>query len=143
MIVTGLGHAGLHIQGTTSTILCDPWTNAAFDGALNPFPHNRGLDWEALSQVSFLYISHRHEDHLLDLSAVQEFGHYNAHFLQFSGAIWWPMVYDLPLRGKQAFAKLKRSAQLRRALLYARRIGADAIFPFAGPPAFYKDELFS
>ena len=34
--------------------------------------------------------------------------------LQFSGAIWWPMVYDLPVAAKQKFAGLKRASQSKR-----------------------------
>ncbi len=31
-----------------------------------------------------------------DPEALQALGPYDAHFLQFSGAIWYPIVYDFP-----------------------------------------------
>lgn len=230
MRVTGLGHAGLWIETTQGTILCDPWVNPAYYGSWFPFPDNRFLEWNRYSSPRYLYISHRHEDHLdhkllehlvskettvllpdyptgdlentlracgfsnfehlpsatpvrldglkvmitpmrspsdgpigdsslsvsdgevsilnqndahlLDLEAIRSFGHYNAHFTQHTGAIWWPMCYDLPLKAKRTFARLKRESQRRRAVHYAKAIGADVVVPFAGPPAFLDETLF-
>ena len=59
---------------------------------------------------------------------------YDAHFTQFSGAIWWPMVYDLPEAAKREFARRKRIGQEDRAMRYIREVGAPNIFPTAGPP---------
>lgn len=55
--------------------------------------------------------------------------------LQFSGAIWYPMVYELPERAKQAFAKKKRAAQFARAARYVEIIGPRVVIPSAGPHA--------
>ena len=62
--------------------------------------------------------------------------------LQFSGAIWYPMVYELPDRAKEALAKKKRAAQFARAARYAEIIGPRVVIPSAGPPCFLDDELF-
>ena len=62
--------------------------------------------------------------------------------LQFSGAIWYPMVYELPERAKQAFAKKKRAAQFARAARYVEIIGPRVVIPSAGPPCFLDDDLF-
>ena len=35
-----------------------------------------------------------------DLTVFAELGHVHAHMLQFSGAIWYPMVYELPEAAK-------------------------------------------
>ncbi len=44
-----------------------------------------------------------------------EFGHIDVHLLQYSGAIWYPMVYDMPARAKEAFGTQKRQRQMDRA----------------------------
>ena len=59
-----------------------------------------------------------------------------------SGAIWWPMVYDLPKAAKREFARRKRIGQEDRAMRYIREVGATHIFPTAGPPCFLDDDLF-
>lgn len=229
MRVTGLGHAGLLIETRTSRILCDPWVNPAYFQSWYPCPDNRELDWGSVTEVDYLYISHRHQDHLdkellasyvhpstpvllpdyplttlrktltslgftnqitppagapfpiggdrilinpqigpsdgpigdstlsvsdgtatilnqndthlTNLSSIRSFGPYTAHFLQHTGALWWPMVYDLPLKAKQHFALLKRKSQRTRALRYARDIEASHVFPFAGPPMFLDPDL--
>ena len=68
---------------------------------------------------------------------------YDAHLLQFSGAIWWPMVYDLPAKTAARIGAEKRVNGMERALRYATDIGADFVFPSAGPPCFLDDDLFA
>jgi hypothetical protein len=63
MRITGLGHAGMFIETTGGSILCDPVMGPSFFGSWFPFPDNRGLDWERFGKADFLYISHRHRDH--------------------------------------------------------------------------------
>ena len=43
-----------------------------------------------------------------------EFGHVDVHMLQYSGAIWYPMVYDMPERAKESFGIQKRQRQMDR-----------------------------
>lgn len=230
MRITGLGHAGMFIETTGGSILCDPVVGPSFFGSWFPFPDNRGLDWERFGQADFLYISHRHRDHFdpalmkrvvptsirvllpeyptddletdlralgytniiytragvplqfgdlsimvtplrapsdgpigdsslsvddgtasilnqndshpLDLETLLTFSKPDAYFTQVSGAIWWPMVYDLPQDSKQHFAQLKRDAQNKRALYYIEKVDAEHVFPMAGPPMFLREELF-
>jgi UDP-MurNAc hydroxylase len=52
MRVTGLGHAGLFIETTAGSVLCDPWVNPAFFGSWFPFPDNRDLDWDRFGRVA-------------------------------------------------------------------------------------------
>lgn len=85
----------------------------------------------------------QNDAHPLDLESLLSFGKIDAYFTQFSGAIWWPMAYDIPEGEKQHFARLKREAQTKRALFYIDKINAPHVFPHAGPPAFYDDELFA
>ena len=66
-------------------------------------------------------------------------GAYDAHFLQYSGAIWYPMVYDFPDRMKATVGKRKRENGMARALRYVEQYGAKQVFPFAGPPCFLDD----
>ncbi len=77
-----------------------------------------------------------------ELSAFAELGHVHAHLLQFSGAIWYPMVYELPEAAKRAFGKQKRDRQFDRTFRYIDDLKASHVFPIAGPPCFLDDELW-
>jgi UDP-MurNAc hydroxylase len=72
---------------------------------------------------------------------VSAFGHIDVHMLQFSGAIWYPMVYDMPARAKEAFGTQKRQRQMDRARQYIAQVGASWVIPSAGPPCFLDPEL--
>src|SRR5947208_12997934 len=61
--ITGTGHASMHIETPAGTILCDPWVNPAYFASWFPFPDNSGLDWDALGDCDYLYVSHLHKDH--------------------------------------------------------------------------------
>ncbi|HEX5857152.1 MAG TPA: Rieske 2Fe-2S domain-containing protein [Microbacterium sp.] len=87
-------------------------------------------------------ILNQNDSHPLDLEKLLSFSKPEAYFTQVSGAIWWPMVYDLPADAKQNFAKLKRDAQDKRAMYYIEKVDAEHVFPMAGPPMFLRDDLF-
>ena len=70
-----------------------------------------------------------------------EFGHIDVHLLQYSGAIWYPMVYDMPERAKETFGIQKRQRQMDRARQYIAQVGATWVVPSAGPPCFLDPEL--
>ncbi len=76
----------------------------------------------------------------LDLLDAQ-FGHVDVHMLQYSGAIWYPMVYDMPARAKAAFGTQKRQRQMDRARQYIAQVGASWVIPSAGPPCFLDPDL--
>jgi UDP-MurNAc hydroxylase len=78
----------------------------------------------------------------IDLEPLRDFGHLDGLFLQFSGAIWYPMVYDFPVRMKQNLGRKKRQNEMARAKRYVEEIGASFVFPSAGPPCFLDPELF-
>ncbi len=63
-------------------------------------------------------------------------------FLQFSGAIWYPMVYEFPERAKITLAHKKRVVQLARAQRYIEIVDPVFVVPSAGPPCFLDDDLF-
>ncbi|MGH3836228.1 MAG: MBL fold metallo-hydrolase, partial [Pseudonocardiaceae bacterium] len=84
----------------------------------------------------------QNDAHPLDIEALRDFGDVHGYFTQFSGAIWWPMVYDLPESAKREFARRKRAGQSDRALRYIDAVGAAHVFPNAGPPCFLDEELF-
>ncbi|MFC4033488.1 Rieske 2Fe-2S domain-containing protein [Streptomyces polygonati] len=231
MRITGLGHAGLFVETSAGSVLCDPWVNPAFFGSWFPFPDNTDLDWAHYGRAAdYLYVSHLHRDHFdaenlrrtvrkdvtvllpafatdelerelralgfseflrtrsgvpverdglrimitaltgpgdgpigdsalslddgetvllnqndahpLSIPAIREFGEVDAYFAQFSGAIWYPMVYRLPHSAKREFAARKRQGQFDRALTYIDAVQAAHVFPNAGPPCFLDDELF-
>ncbi len=234
MQVTSIGHAGFRIDTQAGSILCDPWVNPAYFASWFPFPDNSGLDWTALGDVDYLYVSHLHKDHFdprnlhehvnkdavvllpdfpvpdlrreleklgfhrffettdsvkhrvsgpkgdldvmiialrapadgpigdsglvvsdgvttlfnmndarpVDLEILEtEFGQVDVHMLQYSGAIWFPMVYDMPARAKEAFGVQKRQRQMDRCRQYITQVGATWVIPSAGPPCFLDDEL--
>ncbi|HKT38339.1 MAG TPA: Rieske 2Fe-2S domain-containing protein, partial [Ktedonobacterales bacterium] len=78
----------------------------------------------------------------VDLDALIGFGPYDAHLLQFSGAIWYPMVYLYPPKMMEALGRKKRENEMARALRYATEINAAYVVPSAGPPCFLDDDLF-
>ncbi len=63
MQVTSVGHAGFRIETRAGSILCDPWVNPAYFASWFPFPDNSQLDWDALGDCDYLYVSHLHKDH--------------------------------------------------------------------------------
>ncbi len=229
MQITFLGHAGLFIETAHGSVLCDPWFNPVFFASWFPFPSNEEVDINRISNPTYLYISHLHNDHfdvaflrdhvsknatvllpdypldslehalrslgftkfvhtrnselveidglrftlmalvgpngalgdssimvddgesrvfdqndakLVDLDTLKQFGPFDTHFIQFSGAIWYPMVYAFPDRMKQALGRKKRENQMDRAVRYIRQIGASHVIPSAGPPCFLDEDLF-
>ncbi len=69
-------------------------------------------------------------------------GPVDVQWLQYSGAIWYPMVYEEPEDTKRAQAAAKVEAQFARTLRYVESVGARAVVGCAGPPAFLDPELF-
>jgi UDP-MurNAc hydroxylase len=230
--VTGTGHAGMRIDTSAGSILCDPWVNPAFFASWFPFPDNSRLDWEQLGQTDYLYVSHLHRDHFdaahlrrfvsksatvllpdypstqledelrelgfttflrtrsnepislgggltvmiqaltspndgpigdsslwvehdgirllnqndarpTNLGEFTKLGPVHAHLLQFSGAIWYPMTYDLPESTLNELGRQKRSRQFDRTIRYVDDLKARWVFPIAGPPCFLDDELWA
>ena len=78
-----------------------------------------------------------------DAEELAALGPYDAHFTQFSGAIWYPMVYDFPPEEMDRLGRRKRDDQSSRALAYIRDVGAPHVFPCAGPPCFLDDDLWA
>ena len=79
---------------------------------------------------------------LHDLDALTANGPIDQQWLQFSGAIWYPMVYDMPVEHQRELCEAKVAAQLARALRYVQVVGARVVAPSAGPPCFLDPELF-
>lgn len=77
-----------------------------------------------------------------DIAAIGDFGPYDAHFLQFSGAIWFPGVYAFPPSEKAALGREKRARGMDRALRFVEDVGATYVFPSAGPPCFLDESLY-
>ena len=63
MRITGLGHASVLVETAHGTVLTDPWVNPAYFGSWFPFPDNSQLDWDAIGDVDYLFVSHLHRDH--------------------------------------------------------------------------------
>jgi len=71
----------------------------------------------------------------------EEFGPVDVFMVQYSGAIWYPMVYDMPQRAKDAFAIQKRQRQMDRCRQYINQVEPAWVVPSAGPPCFLDDSL--
>ena len=78
-----------------------------------------------------------------DLGALVGHGPVDLHWLQFSGAIWYPMVYDEPPERMRTLLDAKVESQLSRAMRYVEAVDAKAVVPSAGPPCFLDPDLFS
>ncbi len=234
MRATSIGHAGVLVETSHGSILCDPWFVPAFFGSWFPFPRNDRLDaelWAKIERPDYLYVSHIHGDHLdetfladhvdkatpvlvpgyptrelerrltvlgfdrfirtvdgeeltlrgdlrvaihvetsisdgpggdsalvvsdgrtrlvnqndcrpSDLDALRSHGPVDLLFLQFSGAIWYPMVYDLPTGELGRLCDAKVESQFSRAMRYVEAIDATYVVPSAGPPCFLDPDLF-
>ncbi|MFI5273309.1 MAG: Rieske 2Fe-2S domain-containing protein [Ktedonobacterales bacterium] len=77
-----------------------------------------------------------------DIDLLERLGPYDAHFVQFSGAIWYPMVYDYPPKLMDAYGRKKRDNEMARSHRYIQQIGARYVVPHAGPPCFLDDALW-
>jgi UDP-MurNAc hydroxylase len=78
-----------------------------------------------------------------DLSELLQHGPVDMHWLQYSGAIWYPMVYDQPREELIALARSKVESQFARSIRYVDALGARVVVPSAGPPCFLDKDLFS
>jgi len=78
-----------------------------------------------------------------DLTELLQHGPVDMHWLQFSGAIWYPMVYDQLREELMALANSKVESQFARSIRYVEAIGARVVVPSAGPPCFLDEDLFS
>jgi UDP-MurNAc hydroxylase len=77
-----------------------------------------------------------------DLAALAAHGPVDLHWLQYSGAIWYPMVYEMDDVTMRHLVNAKIESQLTRAMRYVESIDARAVVPSAGPPCFLDPELF-
>lgn len=77
-----------------------------------------------------------------NLDELAAHGPIDLHWLQFSGAIWYPMVYEEPPERMRELVDLKVDSQFARAIRYVEAIGARYVVPSAGPPCFLDPDLF-
>ncbi|MEI7619587.1 MAG: Rieske 2Fe-2S domain-containing protein [Actinomycetota bacterium] len=77
-----------------------------------------------------------------DLDALRRHGPVDLHWLQYSGAIWYPMVYEETPERMRELIDAKVESQFTRSLKYVDEINAKAVVPSAGPPCFLDPELF-
>lgn len=77
-----------------------------------------------------------------DLTALRAHGPVDLHWLQYSGAIWYPMVYEETPERMRELVDAKVDSQFTRAMRYVEAIDAAAVVPSAGPPCFLDPDLF-
>jgi UDP-MurNAc hydroxylase len=88
-------------------------------------------------------VLNQNDAHPHDFEILADFSSFDLHCLQFSGAIWWPMAYDMAPEEMQRLVELKRQRQFQRVLTFVAMIDAPNIMPMAGPPCFLDEELFA
>jgi len=76
-----------------------------------------------------------------DVAALAAHGPVDLHWLQYSGAIWYPMVYEESDDRLRSLARSKVESQFARAMRYVDAVDARHVVPSAGPPAFLDDDL--
>ena len=69
----------------------------------------------------------------IDFDALDRFGPFDAHFVQFSGAIWYPMVYRLPIEEKQALGPAQAREPARPRGPDGQGDRRDAVLPVRRP----------
>ena len=77
-----------------------------------------------------------------DLEALAAHGPIDLHWLQYSGAIWYPMVYEETPERMRELVDAKVASQLSRAMRYVETLDARYVVPDAGPPCFLDPDLF-
>ncbi|MCU1390341.1 MAG: hypothetical protein JWL72_3679 [Ilumatobacteraceae bacterium] len=77
-----------------------------------------------------------------DLGALRGHGPVDLHWLQYSGAIWYPMVYEETAERMRELVDAKVESQFTRAMKYVEALDAAAVVPSAGPPCFLDPDLF-
>ena len=78
----------------------------------------------------------------IEIDRLTALGPFDMHFLQFSGAIWYPFAYQFPEAMLKALGRHKRANEMARALRYIREVDAGWVVPSAGPPCFLDEDLF-
>ena len=127
---TSCASSGSHVPWTAATKCCE------LDGGLKVMiqalttpdrrPDRRLV---AVGGTTAQRLLNQNDARPTDLTAFAELGHVHAHMLQFSGAIWYPMVYELPQPAKTAFGKQKRDRQFDRTLRYIDDLRASGRLP--------------
>ena len=77
-----------------------------------------------------------------DLAALRAHGPVDLHWLQFSGAIWYPMVYEMPDDDEARAVRGEGRQPVRPGDALRGGVDARAVVPSAGPPCFLDADLF-
>lgn len=76
------------------------------------------------------------------VETLAQHGEVDLHWIQYSGAIWYPMVYEETPERMRELVDAKVDSQFTRAMRYVDAIDARAVVPSAGPPAFLDPDLW-
>jgi UDP-MurNAc hydroxylase len=87
-------------------------------------------------------ILNQNDAHPPSPEGLREFGDYDGHLLQYSGAIWYPLVYEYAPRSKSILARAKRANGMARARQFIEAVGARHVFPNSGPACFLDPALY-
>jgi UDP-MurNAc hydroxylase len=66
-----------------------------------------------------------------DVAALAAHGPVDVHYLQFSGAIWYPMVYEIPEAEMRQLVSAKVESQFARSFKYVESLNAQVVAPSA------------
>lgn len=77
-----------------------------------------------------------------DPSTLRSHGPVDLHWLQYSGAGWFPMALEETPQRMRELVAAHVAARSTRAMLEVESVGARAVVPSSGPPAFLDPDLF-
>ncbi|GEM_PF-463541 len=135
-LVQGLGFARVEFLKTFEERELAPGLRATIVHAPTPFAHDSAL---ILEDVRSGQVIVNLNDCKIDEAQQQRIrGRHPriaAVLAQFSGATWFPFVYDFPEAERVAAARQKNRNGMRRWRGYMRALAPEWTVPFAGPPA--------
>jgi len=142
-LVNALGFAETHVLRSFAERELAPGLTATIVHAPTPFAHDSALIVaDAASGEVIVNLNDCKLDDEQQQRIRARFPQITVALAQFSGATWFPFVYDFPAAERVAAAQQKNRTGLNRWTRYMRALAPRWCVPFAGPPAILAPETF-
>ncbi len=152
VLITSLGHAGLQLETSASTLLVDPWFSPGavpweplhLPGGARMFfvPEESPMNHDAAvvvvgngASVVNLNDARLSPSQLRTIRA-ELGGHVHLLLLQGAGASWFPLCYQYSPEHRRRLPRQKRMAKFAYAARAVAAVEPDVVAPFSGPPCF-------